>query len=343
MEKKILELKNKKYISIIGMEKNVGKTTILNYILSKSKGITLGLTSIGRDGEDEDIVTKTNKPRIYIQKGTVICTVKKFVLQSDITLEILENSGIRTPLGEVIVCRALSDGYIEIAGPSNNKDTEKIMKKMDLLGCELIIVDGAVSKKMTSSPEVTKGTILCTGLSLDRDMNKVIEKTAYRVKVLKLKEVNLDIKKIINTVEKKHKVIHINTKGIPKTIKVETILGLEHIEKVIESLEEYTRYLIVKGVVVDSTLEYLMKSIKFKNITLVVMDGTKIFASEEVFEKYSKKCGEIKVVNKINIMLVTINPNSPKGYTVDSEEFRKKLEHKINIPVIDVKKRGDTY
>ena len=39
----------KKYntISIIGMDKNVGKTTVLNYILSRARGkICLGLTSI---------------------------------------------------------------------------------------------------------------------------------------------------------------------------------------------------------------------------------------------------------------------------------------------------------
>ena len=42
-------------ISIIGMNKNVGKTTTLNHIFKEARGkISLGLTSIGRDGEEMD-------------------------------------------------------------------------------------------------------------------------------------------------------------------------------------------------------------------------------------------------------------------------------------------------
>lgn len=60
-------LKDYKRVSIIGMEKNVGKTTVLNQLIEDigMKKI-VGLTSIGRDGEDTDVVTNTHKPRIYV-------------------------------------------------------------------------------------------------------------------------------------------------------------------------------------------------------------------------------------------------------------------------------------
>lgn len=60
-------LKDYKRVSIIGMEKNVGKTTVLNQLIEDigTKKI-VGLTSIGRDGEDTDVVTNTHKPRIYV-------------------------------------------------------------------------------------------------------------------------------------------------------------------------------------------------------------------------------------------------------------------------------------
>ncbi|HEY8805549.1 MAG TPA: M14 family metallocarboxypeptidase [Clostridium sp.] len=74
----------KKYdsISIIGMNKNVGKTTTLNYILSEARGkISLGLTSIGRDGENRDrylttvanIITANQQIRVNnLKVGAVI-------------------------------------------------------------------------------------------------------------------------------------------------------------------------------------------------------------------------------------------------------------------------------
>ena len=58
-----------KTLSVIGMCKNAGKTTAMNALIRENgkHGGTLGLTSIGRDGESVDVVTKTHKPGIYAQ------------------------------------------------------------------------------------------------------------------------------------------------------------------------------------------------------------------------------------------------------------------------------------
>ena len=37
---------------------------------------TLGLTSIGRDGESTDVVTGTEKPGIFVREGTLIATAR---------------------------------------------------------------------------------------------------------------------------------------------------------------------------------------------------------------------------------------------------------------------------
>ena len=55
-------------VCLAGMCKNAGKTTALNVLIrgARERGVTLALTSIGRDGEREDLVTGTNKPPIYL-------------------------------------------------------------------------------------------------------------------------------------------------------------------------------------------------------------------------------------------------------------------------------------
>ena len=57
-----------KTISIVGMAKNAGKTTALNYLIEEAEdeSIRLGITSTGRDGETTDLVTNTDKPRGYL-------------------------------------------------------------------------------------------------------------------------------------------------------------------------------------------------------------------------------------------------------------------------------------
>ena len=57
-----------KTLSIVGMAKNAGKTTAMNFLIEEAmdEGVALGITSIGRDGESQDLVTGTEKPKIYL-------------------------------------------------------------------------------------------------------------------------------------------------------------------------------------------------------------------------------------------------------------------------------------
>lgn len=115
-------------LSIIGMCKNAGKTTVLNRILSEMQetGKTLGLTSIGRDGESVDVVTQTHKPGIYVREGTLIATAVEMLKYCDISREIVETTGFPTPLGEVVLVRARSDGNVQLAGPSITAQLAKL-------------------------------------------------------------------------------------------------------------------------------------------------------------------------------------------------------------------------
>ncbi|MHA1509163.1 MAG: hypothetical protein ACTSO6_10720 [Promethearchaeota archaeon] len=57
-------IKKYKVISIIGLAKNVSKTTTLNHIINLLRDmLTIGITSIGRDGEPYDAITELPKPK----------------------------------------------------------------------------------------------------------------------------------------------------------------------------------------------------------------------------------------------------------------------------------------
>ncbi|WP_079412287.1 lysine 5,6-aminomutase reactivase subunit KamB [Alkalithermobacter paradoxus] len=331
------EIRNYKSISIIGMDKNVGKTTTLNYIIGKARGkLTLGLTSIGRDGEEEDIVTSTAKPRIYVEKGSIIATAKSCFLDSDITKEILKTTSINTSMGEIIIFRCISDGYIQIAGPSQNYYIEKIYRHLEELGSDLILVDGALSRKSLASPKVTQATILCTGATLSNSQQKVVQMTSHTVNLLSIEKEKerqiLDISKdIINTCKvgiiDKHK----------KVKKLDVLTSLDASKEIIESLDKFSEYIVINGILSDSLLEYIMKSTDIcSQITFLVEDGTKLFISEETLNKLIKKGAKIKVINKINIIGISVNPKSPYGYEFDKDKFLNMLREKINLPVFDV-------
>ena len=162
-EQLLRQLHSVKTMSIVGMCKNAGKTTMLNWLLEQGKlqGV-LGLTSIGRDGESTDIVTGTEKPGIFVREGTLIATAKDMLR-----------------LGEVVIVRARSAGHVQLAGPSITTQLKTVSKEFFDLGADISIIDGALGRKSLGARAVAEGVILCTGASYDMNMDKVVADTAH--------------------------------------------------------------------------------------------------------------------------------------------------------------------
>lgn len=324
-------------VALIGMDKNSGKTTVLNHIICEARGkLALGLTSIGRDGEAIDEVTGTEKPRIYVERGTNIATSRKYLLCSDISREILDTTGIQTPMGEIIIARALSDGFIQLAGPSITTDINNVCRALLGHGSKLIIVDGAISRKSSASPFVTDAAILCTGASLGKSIYNVVKETKHTANLLSIApETQLDVLQISKSILCKARLGFIFKDFVYKTVQVLTALDASKI--IIENLHENTTYIVISGAITDKLLSDIMKSGKnLKNITLLVEDGTKLFLSHEYFNGFICRGGLIKAINPINLVCITCNPNSPYGYNFNGPAFLELLKEAIPLPVFDV-------
>ncbi|MCL2397131.1 MAG: hypothetical protein FWC93_03605 [Defluviitaleaceae bacterium] len=175
-------------INIIGMTKNAGKTTVLNHLIRDfgRRGVGLALTSIGRDGEEIDVVTQTSKPRIFVAAGTIVITTEKLLPVCDITKEIVAVTDFATPLGRVVVVRAISGGFVQLGGPSITTQMAVLVADLQGLWAEKIIIDGAISRKSLASPTLTQATVLCTGAALAADANSIIDQTCHAVNMLML-------------------------------------------------------------------------------------------------------------------------------------------------------------
>jgi len=330
-------IKAPKVVSIIGLAKNVSKTTTLNYIIRNvGKNIALGLTSIGRDGEKYDVITELPKPQIYIKKGTLVVTATQCFKDSKIKFEVIRNTGFNTPLGEVMILKAQADGYIELAGPSINKQLIKICLELKNLGCDLILIDGAFDRKSYATPIISDATIISTGASVSTNMNEVIDLTVQTINLFNLdQEKNEDVVNLSKRILEKSNIGIINKNHTIKFLKVPT--ALDSAQKIAENLDDDSNYVVINGAITDKLLDDLMNSTqKYKEITFLVTDGTKLFLSNKVLTKFQKKGGTIKVLKSINIIAVTINPTSPNGYVFDKEIFLKSLTEVLTIPVYNL-------
>lgn len=327
-------------ISIIGMGKNVGKTTALNHIINEARGrmdvSPLGLTSIGWDGEREDQVTLNSKPRIYVEKGTIIATAKQLLKACDITKEIVLSTGMQTSVGEVIIVRALSDGYVELGGPSINSQMAELCRLLKDSGCQLTIVDGALDRRTSASPVITEGTILSTGASLSRSMHKTVELTAHTTELLSTpKEEDVQILNLAREIYAHSRMGIIDKYNNIELLNVKTSLG--SVKELTESLNEGSRVIVIKGTVHDSLLEGIMGShVRIKDLKIIAEDGTKLFITPDMLYRFTKRGGCLRTMAPIKLMCITCNPYSPYGYEYNRDEFMEKLQEKIPLPIIDV-------
>jgi hypothetical protein len=332
----LTKLGDYKVISIIGLAKNVSKTTTLNYIIRNLEGHKLGLTSIGRDGEEYDVITQLPKPRIFIKIGTIVATARQSYEDSEAKMEILKKTEFDTPLGEILILKALGDGFVELAGPSINIHLQEICLELKNLGCDLILIDGAFDRRSYASPVISDATILSTGASVSEDMEKVINLTTFTIDLLNLEcESDKEIQKVATDILKKSKVGIIDNDNSIKLLDVLTPLdAASDIAKIING---NSKYIVLKGALTDKLLIDLMKlTEKYKELTILAENATKLFLSENILKKFQKKGGSIKILHPINIIAVTLNPTSPYGYEFDKNKFLNLLKENLNVPVYDL-------
>lgn len=338
---KLVDLIYNKYkiISVVGMSKNAGKTVTLNYLIEKFDeiGAVIGITSTGRDGEKLDIVTKTEKPTIFVMENTIIASAKETLLKSNAKLEILEITNSRTSLGEVVIARVKRSGYVEIAGPETNTQIKDIANRMIEYGAEIVILDGAINRKTAAAPTISEATILATGAALSRDMNNVIEETVFQVELYSLEVIEEGVSKLgLSKRFKDKEFIIIDNEGKSEFINITTTLSSGRV--IGEAINGDSKYMVLSGSIVYKTFEDIISVAEnYKDVIYIVQDATKIFVSSREWKILKKKGIAIRVMNRINLLAVTVNPYSPYGYNFDAKDFLHTLEKRLpNIAVIDV-------
>ena len=334
----LLEQLSQRYktVSIVGMAKNAGKTTALNYMIEEAmdEGIVLGVTSTGRDGESTDLVTGTDKPRVFLESDTIVSVPTQLYELADAGLEILRMTEYGSSIGQIMLCRVVTSGYVQIAGPVVNASHKKMCEEMLALGAELVLIDGAIDRKSIAAPGTSDAIILSTGAVLSRNMKKVIEETAHTVGLYRLPclEEGQARARIEENLEKEQMMILCG--GEVRLSDRKTGLGAG---KFLDGeIDESTEYIYVPGAFTQSVVADINPG-KLKTVTFILKDPTKIFIDSVSWGQLKKRGLTVKVLDNIDVAAITVNPSAPGGYAFDHEELLKGVQEAIpDIPVIDV-------
>lgn len=327
-----------KTVSIVGMAKNAGKTTALNHLIEEAddEGLTLGITSTGRDGETVDLVTDTEKPKVYLYEDTIVSVPAKLFDLAEAGLEILEMSKYRTSLGELLLCRVRESGYVQIAGPVATADSARMNARMLEYGAEMILIDGAIDRKSIASPETSDAIILSTGAVLSRNLKTVAAETAHIVGLYSLPEQkDPEVLKLLEPYDLSEDILIIRDMEV---IKLDLLTCLGAGRMIDEAIDDHTDYVYIPGALTNSVMGDIELS-KMKHTRFILKDPTKIFIDAGNWKRLLKRGFQVSVLKNIKVAAVTVNPYAPEGYSFDSDVLREAVAKNLQgIPVVDVRR-----
>lgn len=314
----INEILKYKSLSIVGLEKNTGKTECLNYVLKRlpieSKKVCI--TSIGIDGEGLDQVTNTKKPEITLRKGLYFATSETHYRTRKILSEIVDISDERTSLGRIITAKAITEGKSLLSGPSSAPSLIRWLGETNRFGIDLSIIDGALSRLSSASPAISEALILSTGAAFSANIDTLVEKTAFVAEMVHLPIIELP----------KDETKMVTLSSLVKT--TGSLIG-DNIEVI-----------RISGALTDGFLKKIMSEKRFGEVEIVVNDFTRIFASPQTYRAFASRGGKLKVEHSSKLIAITVNPTSPSGMVLNSDKLCAVLSDKIGLPVYDIVKNN---
>lgn len=311
-------------LALVGLAKNTGKTETLAALLREHAAAErpVGVTSIGRDGESRDVIdARIEKPRVQLQAGDLVATTGALLRASGLAHERLSKTGMRTPLGEVVIARVSMPGAIEVAGPSAAADLRSVGEEMLLLGAEQALLDGAIDRRAASSPSVADGLLMATGAIISEDIGEVLRVTREAVDLVRLPVAG--------------------ELGEHVALERRLVLTAEPGE-IAALLREHPRAstLVADGALSERFLEGLLAARSARagrELRIVAGDPTKVFLSRHGPRWYARQGISIEVQRPIELKAITVNPVAPQSHSFDSQQLRDLIASDIqDVAVLDV-------
>jgi hypothetical protein len=339
-----------KRLALVGLAKNTGKTETLAAVLRELADLDacVGVTSIGRDGEQRDVIdARIEKPRIVLQAGSLVASTDALVRASGLAHERLAQTGMRTPLGEVVIARLAERGAIEVAGPSTGEDLSKVSEAMLGFGAERVLIDGSIDRRSASSPAVADGLVIATGAVLSEDIDAVVSATKDAVDLVGLPKAGEGVaqgstgeaSEVPSAGDARTGASNDETQISPERrlvlnadpAEIATLLG-EHPD---------ANTLLIDGALGERFLEGLLAARAARagrELKIVVRDPTKVFLTQHGPDWYRCQGLAIEVRQTIDLKAITVNPVAPQSHRFDSKRLRELIGAAIaDVPVLDVR------
>jgi hypothetical protein len=173
-------------VTVVGASKNAGKTTTLNALAAAASqaGERIGLVSIGVDGEAFDAWLDIPKPRVHVEKGTLVVTAARTAAETPGLLKVLQDTGFASALGPTVLAEARAPGGVQLCGVPHRGHMIQAVAQLQGRGADRVLVDGAYHRQAAAHADVADAVVLAIGAVLGDTATEAAERAALTLQAL---------------------------------------------------------------------------------------------------------------------------------------------------------------
>jgi hypothetical protein len=295
-------------LAVVGLVKNAGKTTVVNALMANCPHV-FGLTSLGLDGERTDHLTGLAKPSIAPPVGTLVATTRGSLERSRYAMQALEELPFHTPLGRVIIGRATGDGAVEVSGPTTLAELGVAVARLQALGAEQVIIDGAINRIGSASPRVSDGVVVATGGMVGDTLDDVLETTVGAIDLLMLPGVGPETTKLVEEhAAAGSRAVAFTAGGVAHPLELATVVGEGvTVAREIERLGADT--LLVGGALTQEFVDDFTRVLPPRTeLRVIVRDATVLVLPPAAIGRFLRRGIRLEALTPLRVLALTVNP-----------------------------------
>ena len=198
---------------------------------------------------------------------------------------------------------------MELAGPNSLHALQQVITAMQQYATDHVLIDGALNRVGSAAPGLCQGAIVATGASAGPSIAAVVERTVHAVRLLTASSPAPAVTAAAQTAFAAGCIGYWHQSGGLRLSQQSSALGQP--QQLAEQLSRCpTSHLLLPGAVTDNLIHALLAASSLLSAlpTLVVPDGTRVFVSPQVWQRYYQQGGALAVLHPAPVLAVTVNP-----------------------------------